>query len=393
MRGPLDVGALAAAYDDLVATHEILRTRLVPAAGGTEAHADVRVHDGAALEVVDDPTCSEDALLAQWDAVEIDPEQPPLVRCCIAHRNGGEHLLGLLFSHAIVDATAVEIAARTLARAYEARLAGGRLPPPDWQYGDYAAWQEERLAGRDDGDVDAWTEALHGLRPPAYRRDHPFVPGRQPVTAQVTVRLLEPAELTAASEWSWRHRSTMFTTLVAAFARALRAEAEGDDVIVMTVFEQRDHPQARRMIGPFTYVTPLLLRIGRDEPWQTTVAHVRARTLETRARAQTPLLSLLPLAPAFIPGTIGVEPTWIRSFNYVPTTYEEYRFGEASGSVVHRGDGMGDAPLAGLRLGLWPAEDGAMLTTVWYDTNELTEASARRIIAALRDQVTCCATT
>ena len=389
LRGPLDLDVLAAAYDDVVASHEILRTRLVPGIAGEDGYAEVLPHERVAIEVIDDS--GPDEALERWDATGIDPACPPLIRCCLVRLDHDHHLLALVLSHTVADATTLGLAVERLAEAYEARLRGERAAVPDRQYADHAEWETRRARERGEHDRAAWERVFRGVAPPGYRRDVPFVAGRPPAQRTLTMPLLDAAEARALSERSWRARSTLFTMLFAAFARTMRAEAARDDLLLLTWLERRDHPDARRMLGPFTALAPVRLRIAGDEAWDATPGQVRDAMLEARGRIHTPLLKLLPLAPALVPGLIGLEPSWVRCFHFVPATYPAHRFGTAGAEVVRHGDGLEGG--AGLGLGAWPAQDGTLLVRASYDANDLHEETVRRLVEDIRRHATCFLTT
>jgi hypothetical protein len=376
--GPLDLDRLAMAYDQLVSRHEILRTLLVPASAHREPYAEVEPHRRTWPELVQDPL-DDDALFAHWDALAVHPQRPPLMRCLIARRAPEEHLVGLVFSHLVADPTGLRIAARELADLYT----GATLPPPV-QYGDYARWEAERHVRHGAQDRAAWERILAGCRPARYQRQVRFVVGRKPAPVTDFVRVFSKQESDALTAWSWRNRSTLSITLLAAFARAIRDDADRDDLVVSTVFERRDHPAAARLLGIFLHAVPIRLRVDERASMPELVARARSAVLEAHKRSTLPPLDFMRLMPRFLPGLAGLEPTWMRLFQYVPMTPGAYRFGDARATIAHLG-GRGDPEaLFGVHVGAFHAEDGSLHVRFNYDRHELDDANARRILDDFR---------
>ncbi|MEV6963447.1 amino acid adenylation domain-containing protein, partial [Streptomyces sp. NPDC051207] len=155
LSGALDVAALTAAFNDVVARHEALRTvfpetdgepwqRIVPAAEATVPIAVTEVTEEG-LEAALVPATS-----AGFDlAVDLP------VRAALFRISDTEHVLCVVVHHIAGDGWSQAPLARDLATAYRARLDGAA---PGWeplpvQYADFALWQRDVLGGEDDEDA------------------------------------------------------------------------------------------------------------------------------------------------------------------------------------------------------------------------------------------------
>ncbi|MDT3397330.1 condensation domain-containing protein [Streptomyces sp. B1866] len=394
LTGPLDADVLDAAYRDLIARNEPLRcrplrgTRWMEMAPFDPADAALtRLPPGAAHEA------DRERLAALLAATPVDLDAPPLVRGYLLTRGStrgpGRHLLGLVFHHFAVDPTSLRLAVAELAAAYTARLTGGPPPPaPAMTYTAYAARQAARLAARAEADRAAWREALAGTGVPRYRREVPFAPGTAGPVRTLRTEVLDATAAERVFAWSRRHRSTPFTTLLAAFALALRARAYGEDLVVLTVFEQRDHPAVRRLIGPFIHLTPIPLHVPDGPPGADLVPRVRTAVVAAYERAQYPLRDALAAAPHLMPGLRGAEPSWFRMFEYLPARDTGgYAFGEATGRVVHSA-GQDDGGDQGLFLRVRRTAEGALVGRLAYDAAEFGEAGAQSFLADFRARLT-----
>ncbi len=386
--GPLDLAALDAALGDLVTRNETLRTRPLTDQDAVEL---VATGDIACTPVPATGHAEDD--LARMAAVvgnaTIDVHSPPLVRCFRLSSTPHRHLVGLVFHHFAVDPTSLRHAVAELAVLYTARLTGAAVAPPALRYTEYARWQAARLAARSETDHAAWQHALNGVSPTRYRRAIPFEQGR-PVDGRVLrAELLSAPEVDAVLSWSRRHRSTVFTTMFAAYALALRSSADSDELILATTFEQRDHPGARHLIGPFVYPTLLPLRTRAGEPWHDWLTRVRSAVIDVYQRAQFPLLDLFAKAPQLVPGALGAEPTWFRMFEYLPShDIARYRFGEATGQVVHSAGSQESQNLFGVFLRVRRTPQGCLVGRIAYDANDVTDAEVRELLAEFRGHLT-----
>ncbi|MEU9451473.1 condensation domain-containing protein [Streptomyces sp. NPDC048277] len=369
--GPLDTRTLDAAFDDLVMRHAVLRTHPVP---GT-THAEIRPAGRTALEPVDSTGVLEDDLRAMTvllDDTTIDLARPVLARGFLLTHTAERHLLGLACHHFAVDPTSLRLALGELAALYTARLRGRRLPPVPLPYSEYVRRQAVRLGARADGDRAAWHDALADIRVPAYERDRPFHPGAAADGRVLRAELLDNAGVETVLAWSRRHRSTVFITLLAAYVLTLRARSRRDDLIVTTVFEQRDHPAVRNLIGPFLYPTvlPLRVRPGRRLT-EDFVTVLRGAVLHGYEHARFPVLDMLGIAPHLAPGILGLEPSWYRMFEYLPSRdTTPYAFAEAGATVVYSAGNQDDAGRSGHSLRVRRSSEGALMARIGYDAND-----------------------
>jgi Condensation domain len=388
VRGPLDIDALDRAFGELVARHELLRTRIVRD-GGPEAAGEVWQEVLPAV-AVGEPGAPRLARLPAGDerpvaggaGWPIPPDEPPLVRAAVVQIEEREHLLGLTLHHVVSDQSSAAMAMRDLAGVYTARLRGEEPPPIPLQHGAYAVWQGRRLAERAERDHLAWTRALDGVQPPRYQRSVPFTPSAPAVAATVRRPMLGADECEAVAAWSQRRHCTTFATFLAAFARTLATRTEARDLPIMSWFEQRDNPAIRNLPGPFLY--PTLLRIGLvdDEPVFDLVCRVRDVVTATYSRAQVTMMDLAVRAPALLPGVLGLEPSWLRLFQYQSgdTVATPFRFGDAVGRAVFDEGRATHAPAHGVHFHLWHDAEGVLTGQLGFDRNDLDEAAAGSLL-------------
>ncbi|WP_068157233.1 non-ribosomal peptide synthetase [Rhodococcus phenolicus] len=150
LTGRVDVAAMQAAFGDVVARHESLRTVFAEIDG--VAFQQILPPAPATLPVStippDDVT---DAIRAQARRpFDLSTDIP--VRAALLRTGPADHMLVLVLHHIAGDGASMVPLVRDLLRAYAARSAGAE---PDWeplpvQYADYTLWQRAVLGGNDD---------------------------------------------------------------------------------------------------------------------------------------------------------------------------------------------------------------------------------------------------
>ena len=169
--GDLDLGALRAAWREVVRRHEILRTVLVDLDGGPaqEIAADCDARSVVDLGDVGAGTQPE-RLCAELAATAVSLGDEPLARLIVARLGAAGHLVAFVLHQAVADDRSMSILAEELSGYYAAAVAGrpvrDALPAPARQYADYARWQRDLAASPElRRQQDWWTSALTPLPP------------------------------------------------------------------------------------------------------------------------------------------------------------------------------------------------------------------------------------
>ncbi|MEV4567554.1 amino acid adenylation domain-containing protein [Nonomuraea sp. NPDC049419] len=262
----VDPGALHAAFLDVMARHEALRT-VFPVAGG-EPYQHVLPVDELEWEL----TVREVAHGALGGAVDeacrhaFDLAGEPPIRAWLFVTDTGENTLVVVIHHIAGDGWSLKPLTRDVSAAYEARSSGRA---PDWeplpvQYADYTLWQR-RLLG-DDQDPDSlisrqigyWRGVLDGLPeelPLPYDHPRPDVPGYRGHVATVDI----PADLHARLvEIARAEGATTFMVLQAGLAVLLSRLGAGIDIPIGTPVAGRLDAALENLVGFF--VNTLVLR-------------------------------------------------------------------------------------------------------------------------------------
>ncbi|TYK43424.1 non-ribosomal peptide synthetase [Actinomadura decatromicini] len=287
LRGPVDEAALDAAFADVGARHEALRTLLVEGPDGLPVQ---RVLDADVRLVVIDArgeTPERRAGREREAAAHVfDVGRDLPVRGTLIRTGDDEWSLVLLLHHAAADEWSFTPLLADLARAYAARR-DGRAPgwePLPVQYADYAAWQREAAPDTSEG-LGFWADALAGLP------EETVLPFDRPRPAEAGHRGgLVPFRLPAAGARRLARDTgtSVFMVLHAAVAALLQRFGAGDDVALGSPIAGRPDEDLAGLVGVF--VNPLVLRtdLSGDPTFAELLDRVRAADLAAFSHADVP---------------------------------------------------------------------------------------------------------
>jgi Condensation domain len=281
IRGALDRQALHRALNELVSRHESLRTVVVPGPDPVQ-----RVLEDWQLEL---PVVALDATPAARDAElegllrslarePFELTRDLMLRATLIEVSGEDHVLLIRMHHIAADAQCDGIMFAELGELYaafhEQRAPNLALLPI--QYGDFAAWEREWLAGDVlAGHLAYWTNQLEGtpelLRLPT---DRPRPPVQHHDGAHHALRFDAPlgARLLALGR---EEGATFFMTMLAAFATFLYRLTGEVDVVVGSPIANRVRPELDGLLGFFTNTVALRTRLGGNPSFREVVRRAR----------------------------------------------------------------------------------------------------------------------
>ncbi|WP_063764187.1 non-ribosomal peptide synthetase/MFS transporter [Kitasatospora purpeofusca] len=392
LRGPLDRTALDAALTGLLARHEALRMSFPATPEGT---AEVRIAEPGPLtaEFVDasgdpDPAGRAARELGERVARPFDLAEGPLLRALLVRTAPDEHVLALVMHHIVSDGWSLDILHRELDSLY-ARHAHGtpdRLPELPVQFGDYAGWQRERLAG----------EALAGSR--AYWREEL----RDVPALELPTDRPRPPVLTfegAATEFHWSSElgrgvaelarssgASGYMVLMAALQTLLGRHAGRRDFAIGSAVAGRLHRELEGVVGLFVNMLPIRARLEGDPTFAELLGRVRGTTLDAYTHQEVPFEQMV--------ADLDIERDVSRSAVFqVSFAYQNY--GERGAASAPAGSGSPDSPGAptaesfgheaattrtDLAFYLREKSDGGLYGLLTYRTDLFDAATVRRLV-------------
>jgi len=296
--GPLDVGALRAAIDGVVARHESLRTtfHLVDGRPAQIVHAAMPVPmPFIDLADMDDPEAEARRRVQRERSRRVALRDGELLRFSLIRLRDNEHWLVQTTCHAICDAASRAVFTKELGLLYDARIHDAAAPLPavmPLHYGDYAAWQRKALRPEDlryRNEV-AWWQNLFSPVP-----DTPDLP----FTRKARAAGLDPAEgiirwemtpdtARRTVELARDERTTPYIVRLAAFAALLAATTGQRTIVIGAYVENRGRRALQDMIGSFVNDVTIKLDCEPGVSFRQWVRLVAEQVSQTMAHSEIP---------------------------------------------------------------------------------------------------------
>ncbi|MER5705311.1 MupA/Atu3671 family FMN-dependent luciferase-like monooxygenase [Micromonospora sp. NPDC002296] len=283
LAGPLDVPALAAAVDALVARHEALRTRVV-------AHDGAVVQEVLAHRPVPVPVTDLAADLAgtrAWCVAagrEPFPADGPWLRARLARLAGDRWVLLMVVHHLCGDGWSMLQLLDELGRGYSG------APPdraPALRYVDHA--RRQRATRVPPAVLRHWRDRLADAPravPLPTDRPRPATPSGRGAEYAFDV----PADLTGRlNRLAADAGLTLFPLLAAAYARLVGELTGARDVLLSCPYAHRDGRELEPVVGLFTSTLPLRVRLRDGEPLVDLAARTDAVFLDAVRHQPAPL--------------------------------------------------------------------------------------------------------
>src|SRR5947209_7442390 len=309
LRGWLDRGVLVRALEEIVRRHEVLRTTF-PAVEG-EARQQIGEVGGVGRvgEVVEVEDLSQEEEqereqrmqeMAEREATTpFDLGRGPLLRVRLLRMGPEEHRLLFTMHHIITDGWSMGILVREFVALYRAYAQGEETPLAELelQYADFAAWQREHQAQRQERELEYWRGQLAGLSVLELPTDYP-----RPVVASGRgrrSRVVFGEELVRqVEEFNRRQGVTMYMTLLAGYQMLLGRYCNQQDIAVGTVIANRNRLETEGLIGFFINTLVLRSRAEGRKRFAEFVGEVRGTVLSGYAHQDLPFERLVEeLAP------------------------------------------------------------------------------------------------
>ena len=301
LHGRLSRPALARTLDEILRRHETLRARF-RAADGKPAQV-IRPADAVPVPVVDlsrlaaGPRSRERQRLCRREVRRgFDLVHDRLFRATLLHLGHEEHLLLLAMHHIASDGWSIGVLAQEFSTLYAAfaRSRPSALDDLPIRYGDFAAWQRQRLQGGAlDRGLAYWRRQL--ADPPPILE---LPPDRVPTSRRPSLRRGQPGatcflELGSElkrdlEELSRRHDTTLFVTLLTAFMVLLMRCTGQRDVLIGSPVSGRTRVETEGLIGLFLNTLVVRVRLSRELTFRRAVAAVRQTVLAGLEFAEVP---------------------------------------------------------------------------------------------------------
>jgi amino acid adenylation domain-containing protein len=273
--GLLDVDALQAAFDAVVAHHEILRTTCHDTAAGLSLH----IHETMASPLVRqrvDPEEFEDvseAFVARLHVAPFDLSEGPALRAGVLTAGPDTNLLVTVVHHIALDGAAIPVLFGQLGEAYEALVVSG-AELPTWPLSEVASGEAAEVTA---SDLDYWRDAMACT--PVHTPLPTLPAGSGDRSNAHLITLPEPLE--AALQRVAKASDASFFQVLSAGWAAYVHRFTGEDVVAFGYPVSLRPREASQRVGCFVNTLPMVLTVG-----GASFAQVIARTRGARRAAK-----------------------------------------------------------------------------------------------------------
>ncbi|MDH6145771.1 amino acid adenylation domain-containing protein/non-ribosomal peptide synthase protein (TIGR01720 family) [Kitasatospora sp. GP30] len=293
LRGTLDVAALAAALNAVVARHEALRTLYREADGRAEQLVLPTAELPLTVTELHEPQLAEATAAEASRGFDLEAELP--LRATLFRLAPDEHVLLLVLHHIAGDGWSLA----PLLRDFEAGYLGRELPELPVQYADYALWQREVLGSEDDSEsvisqqLAFWQQALAELP------DVLELPADRPRPAIASYRgerldwQLDAGVHQALVALARESGASLFMVLQAALAALFTRLGAGTDIPLGTGMAGRTDEALDELVGFFVNTLVLRTDTSGDPTFLELVDRVRDWDLAAFAQQDVPFERLV----------------------------------------------------------------------------------------------------
>ncbi|MDR0809181.1 MAG: amino acid adenylation domain-containing protein, partial [Gemmobacter sp.] len=299
--GPLNRAALAHAFTEVLARHDVLRGSIRMRGHhpvmeiAAPAAFDLPLEDLGHL-VPEEARAATEAICQNEAARPFDLSQGPLLRARLLRLGALDHVLVLTIHHIVADGWSIGVLVDEITALYAATLQGRSDPlaPLAIQYPDFAIWQRDWLAGdRLQRQIHYWRNQL--AEAPALLalptdRPRPAVQSHRGGTVDFAL----PADLVAAlRQLGHAQGATLFMVMQAAFSLLLHRYSGETDILVGTPVANRNRAELEPLIGFFANTLTLRCRIDPEARFVDLLDQCRDTALAAYAHQDVPFEHLV----------------------------------------------------------------------------------------------------
>lgn len=268
-KGPIEVAVLERCLTEIVRRHEIWRTTFDTVNGKPIQVVQV-APDSFSLRTIDlrnvceaERTAAAMRVAAEDARKPFDLEKGPLLRATLVRIHEEEYRLYVTLHQIVFDAVcAYRVFVPELATLYEAFVAGNPcpLPEPTLQYGDFAYWQQQKLAaGAWPEQLSFWHDKLSGALPILQLPSDRVRPVYQTHRGAIQRFEFDSGLITPLRDFCRQEHVSSYMTLLASYAALLSRYTGQQDIVIGGLSAGRKHSVLEGVVGYF--VNPLALRV------------------------------------------------------------------------------------------------------------------------------------
>ncbi len=386
VRGTIDTPTLSDALADVVARHEVLRTRIVR--DGDERYQSIAPPSRPEVSEVDlsgtapdDRDRRAEELIIELEGGRYGIEPLPLVRAVLGRFDERDSVLVLIAHHAAVDGWSMQVLINDLAVGYAARRghAVDEAPAPV-QYREFAKWQRAAEAIPDSA-REYWRAKLRDARMVTVGMDHPRS-ADLPKNTSIIRYALDPQVCAAVADLARESRSSSFMVLLAAYDVLMARWTGTTDVVVPTIGLNRKQARFQDTVGNFANFIPLRTDLTGCATFRDVLDKTRRTCIEAYSR-EIPFLAVLEEAPDLMSDVTDDRCLVAFQVHQVPFVMQGEVVGELELSSIPRR--LSQRVYTEIPDGaLWELDvlpSGEIISYLGFNSHKFTEATMRTLAA------------
>ncbi len=390
LRGPLDEEALRASIQEVVRRHEVMRSRFPEIDGRVFAYAVAAFTLPLPVTVLRGVDIEQQALaIAEKEGrLPFDLQRGPVVRARLLRLDTQDHMLLVSIHHIVSDGLSTDIMIREVSLLYQAFRAGEASPLPELpiQYADYAVSQHAWLQGAVLKEkLSYWQKQLDGAESRLLlpgMRPRPTVPSFKGAkrSFQIDQRRIE-----ALRALGHEAGATLFMSALAVFLVLLEQYTGQQDLVVGSIFANRDRIELEPLIGFLANTIVLRNDLSGSPTFRELLLRVRVVCLDAYAHQIPPEKLIEQVASE---GRASKKPLYDVWFQIDRPQQQLQLAGLEWESVSTQAasDTVDDLPFE-LSLVLSESQDGPTLAQIEYDTSLFPESLIQQIAVDYADLV------
>jgi amino acid adenylation domain-containing protein len=293
IEGPFDAKLLEAAFNSVIARHDILRLAIIEEDGKPIAKYAEKIAFTIQVTELNSDGDQHQELKTDLEQFAMEPfrmAEAPLIKFRLFRLHELKHVFALSFHHIIADGWSVALFVDELSEAYRAidndKGWAPLLPAPC--YRDYIREITGNLAGHK-GSLDAfWKEYLKGA---PLQFDFPSDRSRPPVENDAGNEIGQPLDrhlMKRVSALARKSGTTLYILLFAACCTLLYRLTGQSDLIIGTPHAGRQDPKLNSALGLFADTLPLRCKSQGDTTFRQFLSHCREQVFSAFDHAGTP---------------------------------------------------------------------------------------------------------
>jgi amino acid adenylation domain-containing protein/FkbH-like protein/non-ribosomal peptide synthase protein (TIGR01720 family)/FkbM family methyltransferase len=302
LHGRVDVKILERSFNEIIRRHEILRTNFQITEEGTPVQI-IAPTAQIKLSVVDLQGLSEREQSGQLQLVATESQLQPfalteglLFRVTLVQLQPESYALLLTMHHIIGDGWSMGVITAELSRIYQSLSIGEPSPLPALpiQYVDFTIWQRQWLRGAAlQTQINYWQQQLAAAPPLLELPTDRARPSIQTFRGGCYSFELTPQLTTDLQALSQKSDTTMFMTLMAAYAILLHRYSGQTDLLVGTPIASRNHQDIEPLIGFFVNTLVLRTQVAENSSYAELLSQVRSTAMDAYGHQDVPFEQII----------------------------------------------------------------------------------------------------